>query len=54
MIQGRNLGGLNSDQFDEFMDLQNYDNVKPIHAARDQRMWMDPQVSQKYEKLAQN
>ncbi|KAG1655249.1 E3 ubiquitin-protein ligase RNF19A [Nymphon striatum] len=43
---------MDSDQFDEFMDLQNDDSVKPIHAAKGQLMWMDPLVSQKYEKLA--
>ncbi|KAG1682461.1 HAUS augmin-like complex subunit 6 [Nymphon striatum] len=43
---------MDSDQFDEFMVLQSDDSVKPIHAAKCQLMWMDPQVSQKYEMLA--
>ncbi|KAG1657699.1 hypothetical protein GQR58_023259 [Nymphon striatum] len=43
---------MHSDQFDEFMDLQNDDSVKPIHAAKGELMCMDSQVSQKYEKLA--
>ena len=41
-----------SDQIDELMDLQNDDSVKPIHASKQQLMWLNPQVSPKYPKLA--
>ena len=41
-----------SDQIDELMDLQNDDSVKPIHASKQQLMWLNPQVSAKYPKLA--
>ena len=41
-----------SDQIDELMDLQNDDSVKSIHASKQQLMWLNPQVSAKYPKLA--
>ncbi|KAG1653074.1 hypothetical protein GQR58_014094 [Nymphon striatum] len=42
---------MDSDLFDEFVVLQSDDSVKPIHAPKGQQMWMDLQVSKKYEIL---
>ena len=36
----------------ELMELQNNDGMKPIHAVRNEMMWLDFQVSAKYSKLA--
>ena len=37
---------------EELMELQNDDGMKPIHAVRNEMMWLDSQVSAKYSKLA--
>ena len=35
----------------ELLELQNDDGMKPIHAVRNEMMWLDSQVSAKYSKL---
>ena len=43
---------MDPDQVEELMELQNDDGTKPIHAVRNEMMWLDSQVSAKYSKLA--
>ncbi len=43
---------MDPDQVEEWMELPNDDGMKPIHAVRNEMMWLDSQVSAKYSKLA--
>ncbi len=43
---------MDPDQVEELMELQNDDGMQPIHAVRNEMMWLDSQVSAKYSKLA--
>ena len=43
---------MDHDKVEELMELQNDDGMKPIHALRNEMMWLDSQVSAKYSKLA--
>ena len=42
---------MDPDQVEDLMELQNNDGMKPIHAVRNEMMWLDSQVSAKYSKL---
>ena len=43
---------MDCDLVDEILHLQSDDTIKPIHASKNQLMWLDPQFCAKYPKLA--